>query len=237
MSPAFTTLPLEIRNQIYSHVFDFDRIRPVVEGDFRKRLLFHSLPKLRPSEDVYLKNDAQHILALLFVNHQISDEAASHFYGKTKFCGYWREVADFVNGIGARRRNLVRSVEISHPSWLAFDFKNNDFFELLGGLANLRMVRITASVLDFTHLKNEFIQGRILELAGKVDISVYSSCCINKPSDSTPPVGQYYKDSYLWSCAKDTTQWTGGERIRTLTAQCLESHRPWDLEYRSRPSI
>ncbi|CAF9932698.1 MAG: hypothetical protein ALECFALPRED_005359 [Alectoria fallacina] len=226
MSPSFTTLPLEIRNQIYSHVFDFDRIRPFA-GNLRKRLLFHSLPK--PSEDFYLKNDAQHILALLFVNHQSSDEAASYFYGKTRFCGCWREVADFVKGIGARRRNLVRDVEISHPSWLAFVFKKNESFKLLGGLANLRTVRITASVPDFTHLKNEFIQGRILELAGKVDISVYNFCGVKKLSDSTPP-GQYYKDSYLWSCAKDTTQWTGGERIRTLTAQYSEEHHHWVLE-------
>lgn len=227
MSPTFTTLPLEIRNQIYSHVFDFDRIRPFV-GNLRERWLFQSLPK--PSEHIYLKNDAQRILALLFVNHQISDEAASYFYGKTKFRGDWREVADFVKGIGARRRDLVRSVEISHRSWQAFVFENDESFDLLGGLANLRTVRITASALEFTHLKNKLSQGRILELVGKIDISVYDSCFIKKLSDSTPPVEQCYGDSYLWSWAKDTTQWTGGERIRTLTAQYSEVHHPWVLE-------
>lgn len=228
MSQIFTTLPLEVRNEIYSHVFHYDSITPK-NNNTGKLLHLNTRPELDDTFLLYKTSDPQKFLALLCVNHQISDEAAAFFYGKTNFHGEWHEVAAFIKGIGAHRRDMIRSVEISHPVWLAFAFDKDENFELLSGLPNLRRVRIAASVPDFTHLQNELIRGGILELAGKFDIGVYNTCNERKLSDATPPVSQFYTDRYVWSCARGTTQWTGGERIRTIIAQFHTKRQCWVL--------
>ena len=72
----------------------------------------------------YGRYDPQHLLAILFVNHQISDEAAAYFYGKTMFDGGCRAVPAFIKGVGARRRDLIRNVAIMQIDLLALPFDN-----------------------------------------------------------------------------------------------------------------
>ena len=57
-------------------------------------------------------------------------------------------------------------------------------------------------------------------LAGEVEIAVdntYGDVEVN--FNSSPTVKQIHMDRYVWQCARGTTQWTGGERVRELTAQ------------------
>ena len=212
MPPNFTSLPPELRNEIYSHVFNYGSNTLWVGngGRFYKTMY----------DTKYLRQP----LALLAVNHQISDEAAACFYGKIRFRGEWPLMADFLQGIGAWRRDMIRSVSI----WSLYDGLDaaGEVFELLSALPSLRIVRIDAAAEDFTGLQNILIQGGILKLVGKVAIDVHNT--YNKVAliDLPPGVLPLYTDRYVWSCARGTTQWTGGERIRTFIKQpVLDQHR------------
>ena len=214
MAPTFTTLPLEIRHEIYRHVFDYDFITPQA-GKYSRRLIFHPPPERY--HGFTEKSNPQILLALLSVSQQVSIEAQAFFYGNTQFRGKRFQIVAFIKGIGPRRRDAVRSVTVSHPASLAFRFDNGETLEMLGLLPNLRTLRITASVRDFTRLQNDFVQGGLLKLAGKLDIevcNVLDDCKLNLLGS---PAGVRYRDEYIWSCAKDTTEWTGGELIRSET--------------------
>lgn len=148
MLPTFTTLPLEIRNEIYSHIFKCDYISMIESA--RKRWLL--VPQSKPRNGFYNVSYPQATLALLCVDHQISDKAATYFYANTRFEGEWSQIAAFVKGIAARRRDMIRSLEISHPYPTAFGSEGAEVLELLSVLANLRIVRIAASKPDWTRL-------------------------------------------------------------------------------------
>ena len=66
----------------------------------------------------------------------------TYFYANTRFEGEWSQIAAFVKGIAARRRDMIRSLEISHPSPTAFGSEGAEVLELLSALANLRIVRL-----------------------------------------------------------------------------------------------
>lgn len=222
MSSSFTTLPLEIRNEIYSHVFDYDSVMPLSHDDY-KHLILYPAPQ---ETDVCYGDDPQDLLAIFYVNHQISDEAAAYFYGKKTFRGEWNAIATFIKGIGARRRDRIRSVAIWHPDLLTSFSDIVETFELLSRLPNLRKLRVSAFVHDFTQLQNKYMRGGILELAGKIDIAVHSTYDDVMLNSSTS-IKQIYNDSYVWRCATGTTQWTGGERVRKITAQFQMVNGRW----------
>lgn len=224
MSPSFIILPLEVRNEIYSHVFGYDYIAPF-SPDTGKLLLLNPPPQ--STDGFYRKSDPQQILAILCVNHQISDEAAAYFYGKTTFRGGQVAVNAFIKGVGARRRDMIRSVAISHRDLLASPFDNGETFELLSRLPSLRKLRVSTSVHDFTQLQNELIRCGILKLAGTVDITVYNTYGKTTLSNSAPPVEQMCLDRYVWRCARGTTQWTGGGCVRKTTAQFQWKNWHW----------
>ena len=196
MSPTFVTLPLEIRNEIYSHVFDYTVIMPDGKAN-GKRLLWR-----RPGDSSFFCEGyyPNCFLALLEVSHQVLNEAATCFYSNTRFCGDWHQIAAFVKGIGARRRELIRSVEINHRASTVFRFDQDDTLELLGALPRLRTVCITASVPDFARLRDQLIQSGIWEI------------------DDTllPFPGERWRDKYYFSFAEDRGQWTGANFKRTL---------------------
>ena len=209
MPTTFTTLPLEVRNEIYTFVFDHDRLSPCDNAPLCKAFQYEHSPdghwpwvrELHP----------QQTLALLSVSQQISDEAAAYFYGNTIFYGYWPLIAAFVKGIGAQRRNMIRRIEID---WKQSLFKDDENLDMLAELTGLQTVHMYAITKDFTHLQNDTIPGCISGLVGKVDIgiSVFTSGeCL---SDTIPPVQQLYTDENTWSCARNTAQWTCGEPIR-----------------------
>ena len=157
MSPNFVTLPLEIRNEIYSHVFHYRHIRPY-RAIYGRMLHFSSR-----RDDLFGPLNPKTFFALLEVSHQISNEAATFFYSNIRFCGGLQHIAAFVKGIGARRRDLIRRVEIKHRSPTDSQFRD-DIRGLLGALPKLRTARIVASVHDFTRLQNQLIQSDIWQI-------------------------------------------------------------------------
>ena len=150
-------------------------------------------------------------LALLSVSQQISHEAAAYFYGKTIFQGTWPLIAAFVKGIGAQRRNMIRTIRLN---WEQSLFKDDESLDMLAELKSLRTVHIYGITTDFTQLQNDTVPGCISGLVGKVDIdiSVYTSG--DGLSDTIPPVQQIYSEEHTWSCARNTAQWTCREPFR-----------------------
>ena len=211
MPTTFTTLPLEVRNDIYSFVFDHGCLTPLEDAPWGWYKSFQCISGHREPDPGTEYLFPQQILALLSVSQQVSDEAAAYFYGKTIFEGTWPLIAAFVKGIGAQRRNMIRTIVIN---WHQSLFKDDESLDMLAELTSLRTVHIYGITTDFTHLQNEAIPGCILGLVGKVDIdiSVYTSGdCL---SDTIPVIHQIYSDEHTWSCARNTAQWTCGEPIR-----------------------
>ena len=211
MPTTLTTLPLEVRNEIYAFVFDHDRLTP--RDDTPGRLCKSFQCEQGQSGPYPWGEDllSQQNLALLSVSQQISHEAAAYFYGKTIFQGTWPLIAAFVKGIGAQRRNLIRTIEID---WEQSLFEDDESLDMLAELTSLRTVHIYGIAMDLTHLQNNTIPGCILGLVGKVVIDISITVCGHCLSDSIPPVHQLYSDEYTWSCARNTAQWTSGEPIR-----------------------
>ena len=109
---------------------------------------------------------------------------------------------------------MIRSVKIEHSPSI-YPLKIGETLELLGGLSHLSSLCIITLHVGFKQLQNELIQGGILNIAGKFDIDVYKA--YNRHPGfiaSLTGVCYKYKDQYSWSCAKGTTQWTEGDRIR-----------------------
>lgn len=177
--------------EIHSHVFKCDYISMIESTRKRWLLVSHR-------NGFYNVSYPQATLALLCVDHQISDEAATYFYANTRFEGEWSQIAAFVKGIAARRRDMIRSLEISHPYPTAFGSEGAEVLELLSALANLRIVRIAASKPDWTRLQTELIRGGTLNLAGKFDITVHNTVYGDLlPSFSTSPAGKFARDERI----------------------------------------
>ena len=152
------TLPPELRTQVYSNVFDYKSINVrTVHGE--KRFVWTSFPDLEHHFFHTSFPDLEHhffhtsapnkVLALLLVNHQISDEAAPYFYAKTKFSGLPGELIDFVNYIGSRRRSMIKKIKIVSDNCSRFSsrFSSRRKFEpevldLLSTLHNLSTVQL-----------------------------------------------------------------------------------------------
>ncbi|KAM0799011.1 hypothetical protein BDR22DRAFT_822922 [Usnea florida] len=208
MPRTFTTLPLEVRNEIYAFVFDHDRLTPRDGSPGRLCKSFeYAQGQNAGGEDLL----PQQNLALLSVSQQISHEAAAYFYGKTIFRGTWYVIAPFINGIGVQRRNMIRTIELF---WRQSLFEGDESPDMLAELTSLRTVHIYGLSTDFTHLQDNLIPECVSGLVGKVDINISVNVYGNCLSDSIPPVLQMYVDEYTWSCARNTAQWTGGEPIR-----------------------
>ena len=211
MPTTLTTLPLEVRNEIYAFVFDHGLL--TLRADDRGRLCKFLQYEQGPSGPYHWGEDLppQKNLALLSVSQQVSHEAAAYFYGKTIFHGTWPLIAAFVKGISAQRRNLIRTIELD---WEQSLFEDDESFNMLAESTCLRTVHIYAIATDLTRLQNNTFPGCISGLVGKVDIDISVNVCRHRLSDTIPPVHQLYSDTYTWSCARDTAQWTAGEPIR-----------------------
>ena len=113
-SPTFTSLPLEIRDRIYDFVWDLGQMVSI--SGWSSEYVPRSLRKIHPFDS----NSADVTLALLHVNHQISAEAASTFYGKRTFCFAPNQLIPFLEGI-VLRQYLIREIEVTESS--SFDLR------------------------------------------------------------------------------------------------------------------
>ena len=133
-SPDLLGLPRELRDRIYDFVYPYDNVHlewmfwPRREGVAIKHLRTHSGQTEKPRE----------LLALLSVNHQISEEAARIFFGKLSFVGRDRILKVFSHYIRPDQRGLIRSVEVDVDS---LDHLPMPIDDLVGDLPNARVVK------------------------------------------------------------------------------------------------
>ena len=201
MPPTFTTLPREIRNEIYSNIFGcaFYMLDVLSSGKFLT-LNPHSQEWVHK----YHLADPQIVLALLSVNHQISDEVAPLFYGKQTLRTNWCDILPFLKGIGPRRRGLITSVHIFGWGYDEMRQDCRETFDLLDGITDLRTVRIESGGLNLARYQSELIEFGILKLAGKVDIGVYNNFYKSRACGR-------HLEGCVWSCTRGSTEWTHRE--------------------------
>lgn len=167
--PPFITLPREIRDRIYDFVWDLGqevslstplrRTRSSKPGQGRKR-------KSSPFENVA----ADTILALLHVNHQISAEAASTFYGKRIFSVDIQDLTPFIEGIGLRR-HLITDINVS------------DVLEakLRQTLSSLRSFTIKVNRQSLRLVQEYLIGIGVYKMTDRIDVTVHSECAMTLP--------------------------------------------------------
>lgn len=111
-------------------------------------------------------------LSLLHVNHQISAEAASIFYGKRTFNSSPERQIPFLEGI-ALRRHLIKDMEVLEtPAFeLRFPPQTFDFLQSLDGLRSFTM-RIGTD--PFQRLQEHLIEAGIYKFTDRMVVVVYS---------------------------------------------------------------
>lgn len=151
MSATFTTLPGEVRKEIYGLVFDFETvsITPIRRNARNFQLLN---PLSQHTIDFHEICAPWRSLALLRVNREIYEDAAHYFYHKMIFRGPWPALESFIKGLGAYPRSLIRSVEITQTDFPYLVFEPNEAFKLLSGLPSLQRLRVAISVAEFSIL-------------------------------------------------------------------------------------
>ena len=231
-SSPFLDLPREIRNQIYEWVFfpNCVYITPVIQGkamcqnpNVPSQLLdrgFSVFHKAGTPKALVIPR-AQDILGLMLVNHQISAEAATSFYGKFIFRGRPSSQAvlsSFIVGIGRFRRNLIKRIELDDRSGplrqsILFEFK---ILELLSTLENLQKLTIKTSVPRVARLQEALILGGIRKLTGRVDIVVRDTL----EGRARHPLEHIFSFVNLrtttWTCAKGQTKWETDTRFEIV---------------------
>lgn len=230
MSISFTTLPLEVRNQIYGGVFSCISRHPTSPVTPRPiKSCFDPVPDR--NDALNCKGYAQEVLALLLVNRQISDESAMYFYAKTTFRAEEWHMIHFLRGVGSRRRNSITSMEIVYD-WLLEDAPiEQSIFDLLCTMHSLRTVRCECSEqLDFPLLQRFLIHSGILQLTGKANISVHNiydhETMVQESSDDAP-IRSLVRDLHVWSCAEDATEWKEMEPERIVCAHWSNGYERW----------
>lgn len=228
MSPSFTTLPLEIRHKIYGVVFNCQSILPTSSVLLERSKALCSELSSKVNDGFYCKEYPQIVLALLLVNRQISDEAALYFYGKTTFRAELWHMIRFLKGVGIRRRNIIRRVEIVHEQQLRNTPGEQKIFDLLCTMDSLQMIRLELfERLDFVVLQQLLIDFGILQLTGRADISVhhtYQKSTMVQESSEDEPIRALVRYSYVWSCAKDATEWKEMELEPMIRAHWCVRH-------------
>jgi len=209
--------PREIRDRIYDYVFDCDSEDPVelhpVEwhaarrGDYRTRLL---LPI--GSGDLKLTDEA---LALLHVNHQISNEAACHLYGKRTFSGNSRDFLMFLRGIGQCRK-LVRKVQIFEHSSNADDHATHlhDLISDLSTLGTLKLFRfvMVEDQYSYRSVYQSLIDRGVHKLGCELEVrNGGNRSFVRRGLSPDNPTRTVVRFSKHWTCAKDSLEWKGGE--------------------------
>ena len=216
MSPSFTTLPLEIRHKIYGDVFNYQHISPTGSLSFggTKYAVRHFQ---LPCKATYSEGNPNKVLALLLVNRQISDEAALYFYGNTKFNAELQNMIWFLEGVGTRRRNIIRRVEIVYLECLGRSRCGQKIFDLLSTMHSLQIIHFEVFELLGPPLQQQLLIGSgVFKPTGRADISVhheYHKSIMVQESPQAEPIDALITYHHVWSCAKDTTEWKGMELV------------------------
>ena len=148
-------------------------------------------------------NSADVTLALLHVNHQISAEAASTFYGKRKFYFGPNQLMPFLEGI-VLRRHLIREIEVMESS--SFDLRfHPQAFNLLRNLDRLRSFTMSINTEPFEYVHRHLVNAGIHRLTDRLEVTVHSERGIrlyNKDHGILPHRSEYVVFRNSWTCAK-----------------------------------
>ena len=198
--PPILLMPLELRNQIYSYVYDCKYATPVTTRENGSRLFW---------TDHFYESIT---LTLLLVNRQISEEAAAIFYSKTNFKGNMDLILSFIKGIGATKANLLTQIEICHwaPS------PKPDLFRQLLPLKGLKVLRLVQPCKgNIEAFKQEFANAGILEPTGRIDIEI-RMMWTNCPADDRLNA----HNICVWNWKKGEAEWK--EERRRIP--CLDTY-------------
>ena len=165
-SPTFRTFPREIRDRIYDFVWDLRQA--VAPSGWSSMYMPYSLRRFNPFDSVPFHET----LALLHVNHQISAEAVSTFYGKRKFSSNPDQLIPFLKEI-APHRHLIKAIEVFEDpvSPLRFPPQIFDFLQTLDALRSLAM-RIETYCLR--SLQEHLIEAGIHRVTERMVFTVHS---------------------------------------------------------------
>ena len=191
-------LPLEIRKDIYELVFQ----KPFISPQPSRLGCFYNIRRNRSSG--FQRRRARDVLALLFVNRQIAQEAWPCFFSKTKFKCVHPMIFQWLKGLGPITKTLITTLEITIET---LDISDLDVLSTMPGL---RTVSILIS--GYFDDDNEHIDKftKHLESPGQYDVCIYNLYLRGPP---TCAVGVWQ----TWSRSKGNTMWETEQLPRTNT--------------------
>ncbi len=198
-SQFLTVLPPEIRNYIYELVF-----RCSFMARMESRYLFIE-PSTGSEGSFYEIIYRGRVLALLLVNHQVSQEACACFYPKTEFAGEALALKQFLIGIGTYRRNMIRTLHL-HIDLYYYGF--DDVLRLLLTMQGLWTLMVRISGFRVADQLQNLIDRGILMLTGKFDVRVYAWSSLTYESVTQIEQGfDIWTRKVVWSNAKGDSEW------------------------------
>ena len=221
-------LPLEIRDRIYDFVFEGKKVRPItLDKGIKKHILLGNQVTLWTwARAPRTPND---VLALLFVNHQISDEVMSNFYGSHIIMGTRKHLGIFVDGIG-NRRDRIRSVELTEvpesPDAAEGEWQwqwrghGDRLLDNLMRMPLLQTVRIHTACREIMEAEGNVKELGFHRLDKSIDI-VHINVSSQDGVDIHTHKCFHINAINIWKKAKDSSEWTKQEE------RVERSERPW----------
>lgn len=194
-SPTFTTLPREIRDRIYDFVWDLGKTVSPKLWSQRCVRGFENFPT-----DV--------VLALLRVNHQISAEATSTFYGKRKF-KYPFLAGHRTHKFIALRGHLIKAFEMYfNPSHMCWNCPQT--FDTLQVMDALRSFTIWIAHETPKNILEYLAGSGIYKLVDRMEVTVRSERTIvldRRKYGVTTHWEEYVTLTHKWTCEKGKREW------------------------------
>ncbi|KAL9074359.1 MAG: hypothetical protein Q9161_002345 [Pseudevernia consocians] len=228
-------LPREIRDQIYDHVFEVDKVTATTYHTF------NWIPTPTESTQLASCRNPQIMLALLLTDHEILREGLLSFYGhRILSIGssvYPHASVQFLKGIGRQRLNLLRIVEYSvmlssHKYWDSsgqwhqtfWDLSRSEWratFQYLKSACRLQRLKIDLGRSALTRrglTPNEWaeLETCLVGIKGKVDLSVCNGCKVfvrENPVECEGMTTEMASYNNHWTCKKGETEWSPMESV------------------------
>jgi len=218
-SESFLQLPREIRDRVYDFVFPGEAVLPVTIS--RKRRFLKPGPPCWKDFSNAEEKTPDEILALFYVNHQISAEAKVCFYGRHTITGQPSDLLCFIQGIGLCR-DLIRNIEI-HEACVFREFTYRRLMpQLLGKLStllHLRSVMVRMSETDFQSAQSRITEFGFGQLDQQVEITIHSFCMRHIFFDDGGAL-KHHSTSYVtvitWTQAEGSLEWKEVRREKPL---------------------
>lgn len=147
-------------------------------------------------------------LALLHVNHQISAEAVSTFYGKRKFCSSPDRLIPFLEGI-ASHRHLIKDIEVLEDPVSELWFPPQ-IFDLLQTLDALRSFTMRIEPCCLPDWQEHLIEAGIHKIVERMVVTVHThhqKTLFYEEEGLSEYTGERVEFINTWTCAKGGGNW------------------------------